>query len=101
MHDEELYSILIGTKLTSNDRSVSLTALFPYYESALRRPGDNMVVLWGEYRQDVTPGMHIQDFVNYSPHGVAKRKVRCTWSMSPVTSFSWTSSEQNSTMSIL
>jgi succinate dehydrogenase flavin-adding protein (antitoxin of CptAB toxin-antitoxin module) len=46
MDDEELYSILIGTKLTSNDRSVSLTALFPYYESALRRPGVNLVVLW-------------------------------------------------------
>jgi hypothetical protein len=62
MHDEELYSILIGTKLTSNDRSVSLTAIFPYYESALRRPGVNMMMLWGEYRQGCLIGYRYSRF---------------------------------------
>jgi transposase len=54
--DEELYGALFGSEPSSSDRNDSLTALFPHYESELKRTGVNLLVLWAEYRKGCPTG---------------------------------------------
>jgi hypothetical protein len=44
--DEELYGALFGSEPSSSDRTDSLAALFPHYESELKRKRPNIYVLF-------------------------------------------------------
>ena len=49
--DEELYGLLSGSVVHNKERADSLTGLFPFFETELRRTGVNIMTLWGEYKR--------------------------------------------------